>query len=352
MRQRLVLLLFLLAAGGACGARAQGWDPARQARGWAFQDVDGTLVFFDGNSHALRSWQRGSGLLATQPLPLPPVRKATAPRPAPAAPAGDSTYEQAGALLFGIPAAQRSRRAVKPVAPEPPACAAVRERWVLDATNRIWAVCEDRLAVIGRDGKLEATYTLPGPVEDLAVDPGGIYLNYRTLRPYVEKRSLQNGDVVWAYGDKAALRDAAASPLLVPFNRMALGEDGVLYLAEGGSLSLVALDTAKGPHAPGQAFFTWQGQAASRAGLGRQGRGPMLVWAGHHVLMSAFDGGQLKGMGTPGTQGIVLARFDLVQGSLDWIPTSLGEGHRLVILLEHEAVVVNPEGGLSYVPIH
>ncbi len=355
MRQRLLTLLIVLAASGACGLRSQDWDAGHLARGWAFQDVDGSLVFFDGGTRTLRQWQRGGGLLATQPLPLPPARKAPAPRPPAADPASGTAYEEAGALLYGIPSAQRARpKAAKAPAPaEPgPACAAVPERWVLDATNRIWVVCEDRLAVIGKDGGLEATYDLPGPVEDLAVDPSGLYLNYRTLRPYVEKRSLRDGSVLWTYGDRTALKEAVATPLLVPYNRMALAGDGTLYLAEGGSLALVALDREKGPRAPGQTFFTYQGTAASRIGLGRSGRGPLLAWGGRSVLFSAFDGRQLKGTGLPDMEGLVLARLDLAQGTLDWIPTGLSAGHRLVGLLDHDAVFVNPGGGLSYAPIH
>jgi len=60
----------------------------------------------------------------------------------------------------------------------------------------------------------------------------------------------------------------------------------------------------------------------------------------------------LKGTGAPETKDMVLARFDLAKGSLDWIPTPLAEGHELVGLLDHEAVFLNPEGGLSYAPIH
>jgi len=350
------LFLFILAAGSAL--RAQAWDPSRQARGWAFQDVDGSLFFYDAGSRSLRQWQKGGGLLSSQSLPLPEPPKAPKARPATPAPAAStSVYEEAGALLYGIPAAQRSQgRHAKP-APKveeeaAPACDAVPERWVLDTYNRVWVVCENRLVVIGKDGKLETIYPLPGPVEDLAADHDGIYLNYRTLKPYVEKRGIKDGGVVWAYGDKAALRDAAATPLLVPFNRMAVRSDGTVYLAEGGGLLFTVLDGDKGPKAPGQTFFSYRDALPSRANLGRTGRGPVLVWAGRDVIFSAFSGAQLKGTGAPETKDMVLARFDLAKGSLDWIPTPLAEGHELVGLLDHEAVFLNPEGGLSYAPIH
>lgn len=356
MKISTLLAFSLLSLASAPGLVAQGWDPGTQAKGWAFQDVDGSLFFYDAGSRALRQWQKGGGLLATQTLPLPPARKAPAPKaeaPAPAA-TSSSSYESAGALLYGIPAAQRAQARQAKAVPRAEAettCDAVPERWVLDTGNRIWVVCEERLVVIERNGQLGATYPLPGPVEDIAADHDGIYLNYRTIKPYVEKRSLKDGVVLWTYGEKGALREAAALPLLVALNRMTLAGDGALYLAEGGGLAFTVLDPDRGPQAPGQSFFTHQGAVATRVNLGRTGRGPLLAWAGKDVLFSAFSAPQLKGTGAPEAKGVVLARFDLAKGALDWIPTGLTEGHRLVGLLEHEAVFLNPEGGLSYAPI-
>ena len=360
MKNRVASALFLLTFAVGIGLRAQGqgWDPGKTAKGWAFQDVDGSLFFYDGGTRSLRQWQKGGGLLSSQSLPLPDPPKAPRAKPAaPARAASTSDYDEAAALLYGIPAAhrtqvQRGKPAPKVEEAPPAACAAVPERWVLDTYNRVWVVCEDRLVVIDKDGKLGAIYTLPGQVEDLAADHDGIYLNYRTLKPYVEKRSIKGGDVVWNYGDKGALREAAASPLLVPFNRMAVRTDGTVYLAEGGGLMFTVLDGDKGPKAPGQSFFTYRETLPSRANLGHTGRGPLLLWAGKDVLFSAFSGSQLKGTGAPEAKGVVLARFDLAKGSLDWIPTPLTEGHELVGLLDHEAIFLNPEGGLSYAPIH
>lgn len=356
MKIRLHHALSFLLLASVSGLGAQGWDPGTQAKGWAFQDVDGSLFFYDAGSRSLRQWQKGGGLLATQVLPLPPARKAAAAKVEAPAPADTtaSAYESARALLYGIPAAQRTQVRQAKAAPKVEAettCDAVPERWVLDTANRIWVVCEERLVVIERNGQMGATYPLPGPVEDIAADHDGIYLNYRTIKPFVEKRSLKNGDVLWTYGEKGALREAAALPLLVALNRMALAGDGALYLAEGGGLAFTVLDADKGPKAPGQSFFTYQGAVASRVNLGRTGRGPLLAWAGKDVLFSAFNGAQLKGSGSPEAKGVVLARFDLAKGTLDWIPTGLTEGHRLVGLLEHEAVFLNPEGGLSYAPV-
>lgn len=37
---------------------------------------------------------------------------------------------------------------------------------------------------------------------------------------------------------------------------------------------------------------------------------------------------------------------------MEWLPTSLEPGHRLVGLLDTEAVFLAPDGGLTYAPIH
>ena len=357
MKNNTICTLFMLILATASGLKSQSWDPATQAKGWAFQDVDGSLFFYDVGSHSLRQWQKGGGLLSSQSLPLPEPRMVPKAKPmaAPQASSG-SDYEEAGALLYGIPAAQRAlARHAKPVPKveeeTPATCDAIPERWVLDTYNRVWVICEGRLVVIGKNGKLNAVHALPGEVEDIAADHDGIYLNYRTLKPYVEKRSIKDGDVVWTYGDKAALKEALLAPLLVPLNRMAVRTDGTVYLAEGGGLTFTVLDSDKGPKAPGQSFFTYRETVASRANLGHTGRGPLLVWAGKDVIFSAFSGSQLKGTGAPEAKGVVLARFDLAKGSLDWIPTSLTEDHELVGLLDHEAIFLNAKGGLSYAPI-
>ena len=176
----------------------------------------------------------------------------------------------------------------------------------------------------------------------MAVGREGILILYRTPKPCLEKRDLRTGAVLWSYGDRAQLKDATAQPLLVPLNRMALGVDGTVYLAEGASLAFTILDPVKGPKEPGQTFFTCHDAIPGRALLGRVGRGPMLSWAGRDVIFSVFTPSQVKSCGAPESTGLVLARFDLLNGALEWIPTSLAEGHRLVGLLDHEAVFLAP----------
>jgi hypothetical protein len=354
-RRPLALLIFGLLL--AAPAAAQGWDAARQATHWAFQEVDGSLVFFDPSAGSLRTWMKGSGLLASLPITLPEARKpAPTARATVAAPVqAASDYDTAGALLYGIPQRQR----VRPSAAKPPTEAAPAavvppprpERWVIDSYNRTWMVHDGRLLVFSKDGVLENALPLPAAVEDVAVGREGVLVLYRTAKSYLEKRDLRTGAVLWTFGDRAQAKEAASQPLLVPLNRMAVGVDGTVYLAEGASLAFTILDPLKGPKEPGQFFFTCHDAIPPRAVLGRVGRGPLLSWAGKDVIFGVFSPSQVRSCGAPESSGLVLARFDLAKGTLDWLPTPLAEGHQLVGLLDSEAVFLAPGGGLAYAPI-
>ena len=358
MRYRSLITLAMLGMTIATSLRAQGWDASRQATGWAFQEVDGSLIFFDPAARSLRTWMKGSGLLATLPMALPEARKVPVAKPAAApTPKAASDYDAAGALLYGISQHQRAKApSPKPAAQELPEATpavgeALPERWALDASNRVWMVCDGRLAVFDKDGKPENSFPLPAAVEDMAVGRDGILVLYRTMKPYLEQRDLKTGAVLWAFGDKAQLKEATAQPLLVPLNRMAMGADGMVYIAEGASMAFTVLDPVKGPKEPGQSFFTCQDAVPARAVLGRVGRGPLLSWAGKDVIFGVFAPSQVKSCGAPESKGLLLARYDLAKGTLDWLPTPLSEGHRLVGLLDTEAVFLAPNGGLAYAPI-
>lgn len=357
MSHRVPIVLMLLGLATAAPLRAQIWDAARNASGWAFQDVDGSLVFYDPTARSLRTWVKGSGLLASLPVTLPEARKpGQAAKPATAPPTKTaSDYDAAGALLYGTPRHQRIQTApAKPIpedVQEAPAFEATPERWVLDAYNRIWMVSGNRLIVLSKAGKPESIFPLPAAVEDLAMGPDGILILYRTMKPYLEKRDLKAGALIWSYGDKAQAREAAIQPMLVPLNRMALGTDGTVYLAEGASMGFTVLDPIKGPKEPGQSFFTCRDAIPARAVLGRVGRGPLLSWAGRDVLFGSFTPSQVKSCGAPESKGLLLARFDLAKGTMEWMSTPLAEGHQLVGLLDAEAVFLAPGGGLAYAPI-
>ncbi len=356
MNPRFLIPLVILGLTLATPLRAQGWDAGRLASGWAFQEVDGSLVFFDPSAQSLRTWMKEGGLVSTLPLALPETRKQVGEaKPAATPPRITSDYDAAGALLYGIPQRQRSQSApVKPTAPaaaQAPAARAVPERWVIDSYSRTWMVCDGRLVVLGKEGLVETALALPAPVEDMAVAREGVLILYRTTKPFLEKRDIRTGLVQWTYGDRSQLKEASEQPLLVPLNRMALGMDGTVYLAEGASMAFTVLDPIRGPKEPGQTFFTCQDAILARATLGRVGRGSMLSWAGKDVIFGVFSPSQVKSCGAPESKGLLLARFDLAKGVLDWLPTPLAEGHRLVGLLDTEAVFLAPDGGLAYTPI-
>jgi hypothetical protein len=70
------------------------------------------------------------------------------------------------------------------------------------------------------------------------------------------------------------------------------------------------------------------------------------------VIFGVFAPSQVKSCGAPESKGLLLARFDLAKGTMEWLPTPLAEGHRLIGLLDAEAVFLAPGGGLAYAPIH
>lgn len=358
MSHRFFLAILMLGLSSATPLGAQGWDATRQASGWAYQEVDGSLVFFDPAARSLRTWMKGSGLLGSLPVALPEGRKALAvAKPAPSAPKPTTDYDAAGALLYGTPRHKGARVAAADAPSQEPTelpgvIGASPERWVIDPYNRIWMTWGVQLAVLGKDGRTELALPLAAAVEDMAVLRDGVLLLYRTMKPFLEKRDLRTGAVLWTFGDKAQAKEAAAQPLRVALNRMALGLDGAIYLAEGASLAFTVLDPAKGPQDPGQSFFTCQGVMPARPVLGRVGRGPLLAWSGRDVIFGAFAPSQVRSCGAPESKGLLLARFNLGNGTLDWLPTSIAEGHRLVGLLETEAVFLAPEGGLAFAPIH
>lgn len=355
MNKILICMLFMLLSGQLIPLTGA---PAGSPEGpWAFQDVDGSILFYDPSAQALRTWFKEGGWSGTLHLKLPEKRPSARPhREATIQETKTvSDYDSAAAVLYGIPKHERAKSqetAASSSAAVTESCEARPERWLVDGKGRTWMTCNGQLMALGKQGSPEMILSLPGMVQDMAAGKDGLFLLYRTIKPYVEKRNLQNGAVIWTYGDKAQLKEAASHPILVPLNRMTLGDDGAVYLAEGTSMVLTVLDPVKGPREAGQAFFTYQEAIPSRASLGSIGRGPMLAWAGRAVLFSAFTPSQVKTCQAPGSKGLILARFDLTRGTLDWVPTDIPESYQLVGLLEHEAVFLTPLGTPAFAPIH
>ena len=78
-----LLLMGLAAARPLC---AQAWDATKHASGWAFQEADGSFLFFDPATQTLRTWVKGSGLLSSLQVSLPAEKKPSVAAASAAAP--------------------------------------------------------------------------------------------------------------------------------------------------------------------------------------------------------------------------------------------------------------------------
>lgn len=286
MRSRLVLAALI-----ASTLAAQGFDPLRSATGWAKLDKDGSATFYDAPGQSLRSWSREAGDLGSVSL----------------------------ARLEGAP-----------------------EKWVVDSYGNAWVVSGGVLFNIeARTGKVLNKEKLPGEVSDLAWDLKGFVLAYRGSEPYLEKREYRGGAVIWSYGSKPRKGGTAFS------HRVAVTDDGQVLVTSGANLTLTTLDGAKGK-VVGQTVFSFNGIAAPDLILGEAERGPLVVWPGRNVALSAVGGRQVP---EAKMSGALLAKLDLSQSSVEFLPTGLSEDHLLVGVQEGQAVFIKPGGGLITVAL-
>ncbi len=270
---------------------AQGFDPVRSATGWAKLDKDGSATFYDAPGQTLRSWSRDAGDLGSVSL----------------------------ARLEGAP-----------------------EKWVVDSYGNAWVVSGGVLFNIeAKTGKVLNREKLPGEVSDLAWDLKGFVLAYRGGEPFLEKREYRGGSVLWTYGSKPRKGGPAFS------HRVAVTDDGQVLVTSGANLTLTTLDGAKGK-AMGQTAFSFNGIAAPDLILGEAERGPLVVWPGRNVALSAVGGRQVP---EAKMSGALLAKLDLSQSSVEFLPTGLSEDHVLVGVQEGQAVFIKPGGGLVMVAL-
>jgi hypothetical protein len=282
--------LLIAAALIATTLTAQGFDPVQKGSGWARMDKDGSLTLLDGASASLRMWHRDAGEMGVVPL---------------------TRFE-------GAP-----------------------EKWAIDSYGNAWVVSGDGLYYVeAKTGKVTLKERLPGEVADLAWDIRGFVLAYKGTEPYVEKRDYRAGGVLWTYGAKS--RKAGGSAY-----RIAVTDDGQVLLASGASLPLTQIEGAKGK-ALGQTAFSFNGLAAPDLILGGTDRGPLVTWGGHSVAFMSVNGRQIPEAKMSGT---LLARLDLAQSTLEFLPTGLPEDHVLVGVHEGQAFLLKPGGGLAFVPV-
>lgn len=274
---------------------AQSWDAARQARSWAKQDKDDSFTFFDASTRVLHTWSRDGGLLASV-----------------------ST-----AKIEDTP-----------------------ERWAIDPRNNVWIAHGTSLTQLDRSGRNITTNRLPSEAGDVVWDPKGIVLSYRAPEPYLEKRDFK-GSVLWSFGAKPSRGD---NP--VPNRRpLVMDDSGKVLMADGNSLNLSILDGETGRKlsetslrlASGQPAPMLEGSALEREGL--------AIWPGKGVVFAAVKASQIPVALRETFQGLVLARLDLIQSRLEFLPTGLEEGHILIGVLDSDAVFVSPKGGLMLVKV-
>jgi len=279
----------LLAAVPAFG---QDWDPMKSATGWASFDRDGSCVFHDPAARALRVWSSDAG--TTEMLPV-------------------------------------SRLDASP------------EKWVLDPAGNAWIVTSTTLQRLEKTGKVGTSHSLPAEVADLAWDARSFVLCYRTKEPYLERRDLKGGAVMWTYGIKPSKGGLAAQVR----HRVAIREDGKVLLTSGESLRLDLLDIEKGTRT-GTEDFTLKGKPLPLLALADGDRGGLAWWMNRNVALMAVPAYQLP----PGEgKGLMLARLDLTTHDLLFLPTGADEKAILVGILDNSAVLRGPAGGLTFVPI-
>ena len=283
-----------LAGGISAAAPLQEPDPVKTATGWARTDKDGSCTLYNSATRTLETWSRDFGFTGKLNL---------------------------------------SRLEVPP------------EKWVLDPFGNAWVLSGPILYQVDKTGKPGPTIKLPGEVVDLGWDAKGFFLLYRGAETYLEKRDFVKAGLLWSAGKKP--KASAAATASSASDRLVVAEDGNVMLANGSSLSLSSFDGTKGT-ALGETVFTLNNTAAPTLALGGRERGALGWWLGKAVVMAAVPGSQVP---SEKKTGLLLARLDLSTGSVEFLPTGVTEDHLLIGIIDSEAMLMKPGGGLVFVPV-
>lgn len=272
---------------------AQEWDAAKLAKGWSRLDpIDGSGTFHDAVGRRLVIWAPGVGMLRTIDI---------------------SRHD------------------------------AVPERWVVD-NEKVWVVSGTSLKQYTLSGPQWGSFTLPAEVADMELTPSdGVYICYKTVDPYIEKRNIKTGSVLWSYGKKPRQGDLSTRAL----HRMVVNDEKNVLLISREAMSMVVIDRDKGS-ALGEALFTYNDKLPPPLKLGDKERTPVVRWFGKGVVFQAIPASSFPGLGL---QGLALARFDTTASAVEFLPTQVTEDHLLVGIHEDRAVFIAPGGGLFFVPI-
>ena len=163
----------------------------------------------------------------------------------------------------------------------------------------------------------------------------------------VEKRDFK-GTLLWSFGAKPSKGDGPA-----PQNRrpVVLDDSGNVLMADSNALNLALLDGNSGRKLGETSLLLGPGQPAPALEGYAAERGPLAIWPGKGVVFAAVKAAQVPASLRAALQGLALARLDLAQSRLEFLPTGLDESHILVGVLDSDAVFVNPRGGLMLVRI-
>ncbi len=272
--------------------QAQDWDGVRSAKGWTRFDATGAATFYDAPMKQLITWMKDGGVIAKVDL-------------------GKAEM--------------------------------VPERWVVD-DEYIWIMAGTTLKQISKAGQVLRTTSLPAEVADADfLPPNGIAISYRTLSPFIERRDIKNGSVVWTFGSKPKKGEITSRVL----HRILRNDEMNLLLVSKEELLATLLDGKKGTPL-GQAVFTYRDAAPPKISLGERDRGATTWWWGKGIAFSALPASSVPGLEQ---KGLVLARMDFAASTLEFLPTGVTEDFALAGITEDRAALIAPNGGLVFVPV-
>jgi hypothetical protein len=276
---------------------AQTWDAATQARGWAKQDKDDSFTFYDSSAKVLQTWTRDGGSLGSLPL----------------------------AKLDEVP-----------------------ERWLLDPRNNAWVAHGANMTLFDKTGRNLTHLKLPAEVGDVCWDTKGFVISFRSPEPYLEKRDFKTNALLWSFGAKPVKGEGPAPQERRP---ILMDDAGNVLMADGRSLNLSVIDGNTGKKLSETGFKLASGVPAPALEGSVLDRGPLALKPGKGVVFAAVRAAQVPASERGVLQGLVLARLDLVQSTLEFLATGLDETHVLVGVLDSDAVFASPKGGLLLVKV-
>jgi hypothetical protein len=130
-----------------------------------------------------------------------------------------------------------------------------------------------------------------------------------------------------------------------------MDDAGNVVMANGRSLNLSILDGNTGQKRSETNLKLLSGEPAPLLEGPATERAPLALWPGKGVVFATVKASQVPAAARGALQGLVLARLDLTQSTVEFLATGLDDTHVLVGVLEADAVFANPSGGLLLVKV-